>query len=194
MAVNSAEHYQEALLSLLPKGDAWPTDPDSDLAKLMRGIGEEFARIEARAQDVIKESHPSQTTEMFEEWEAMYGLPNACMGSESSLQEARATLIQKYQQYGGQSREFFIAMAAALGFTITITEFSDFWCGDEVGGAIGDEDWRFVWQINSDQLNERFMECGDSVGDPLRTWGNHLLECVLGHLVHSHRKLIFSYS
>lgn len=191
---NTAEQYRDSLLALLPKGDAWPTEADSELAKLMLGVAEELARIDARASDLLNESHPSQAFETFEEWEQMYALPDRCSGTDQSFQERKAALVLKYQQFGGQSREFFIAMADALGYAITITEYSDCICGDEVGSYIGGEDWNFIWQINSSELNERWMEAGDLVGDPLRSWGNQQLECMMNKLKHAHRALIFSYT
>ncbi len=40
------EQYQQAGLALLPIGRAWTRSPDSQLGKLMLGLGDELARID----------------------------------------------------------------------------------------------------------------------------------------------------
>jgi hypothetical protein len=48
--------------------------------------------------------------------------------------ERRAALLTRITMMGGQSREFFIALAAAIGYTIWITEYRPFMVGiDRVG-------------------------------------------------------------
>jgi uncharacterized protein YmfQ (DUF2313 family) len=186
--------YRDALLALMPQGDAWPTDPDSELGKLLTGLAEEFARIDARAEELLNESHPSQTFELFEEWEQMYGLPDTCAGTDPSFQERRFDLVQRYRQLGGQSRQFFIEMAAALGYEITITEYQERSFGMDHGTDFGGTDWNFAWQINATQANYAERSMGDPFGEYYREWGNQRLECALSRLRHAHRKLIFSYS
>ena len=196
MAVNvrDAEHYRDALLASLPRGDIWTTDLDSDLAKLMLAIGEEFARIDARAADVINESHPSSAFEMFEEWEEMYGLPHSCSGAEQTFQERRQALVQAYQMQGGQSRAFFIALAALFGFEITITEYKERRFGDNFGERFGGVDYNYIWQVNAASINYSERRFGQPFGDYYRAWGNERLECLFKRLVHSHRHIIFSYT
>lgn len=190
----SVEQHRDALMALFPKGQAWPTEPDSELGKLMHGVAEEFARIDARAEDLLRESHPSTAFELFEEWEQMHGLPDTCASSDPTFQERRLALVQKYQMFGGQSREFFIAIAAALGFEITITEYRERSFGMDHGTLYGDTEWNWVWQVNAALTNYAERSMGEPFGEYYREWGNQRLECVLNRLVHAHRYLIFSYS
>lgn len=190
----SVEQYRDALLALLPKGDAWPTDLDSVMAKHMLGIAEEFARIDARAEDLLKESHPSTAFETFEQWEEQYGLPHSCSGDEQTFQERRQALIQAYQEHGGQSREFFIAMAALIGFEITITEYKERTFGDDLGDLFGGVEWNYVWQTNAALNNYSERSMGEPMGEYYRAWGNQRLECLFNRLVHAHRHIIFSYT
>ena len=185
--------YRDALIALLPQGDAWPTDADSELGLLLTGLAEEFARIDRRAGDLLNESHPSQTFELFDEWEAEYALPDTCT-SDPSFQERRFDLVQRYRQLGGQSRPFFIEMAAALGYTITITEYQERTFGMDHGTDYGGTDWNWVWQVNAAQTNYAERSMGDPFGEYYREWGNERLECALNRLLHAHRYLIFSYS
>lgn len=189
-----ATDYRNALQALMPVGQAWSLDPDSGLGLLLAGVGEEFARIDQRAEDLLDESHPSQAFELFAEWEQMYGLPDSCASNDPSFAARRFDLVQRYRQLGGQSRQFFIEMAAALGYTITITEYQERTFGADFGTDYGDQDWNWVWQVNATQTNYAERAMGDPYGEYYREWGNQRLECALNRLVHAHRYLIFSYS
>lgn len=190
----SVTDYRDALIALLPQGDAWPREPDSDLGLLMQGIAEEFARIDARAIDLLNESHPSQAYEMFDEWEAMYGLPDSCSSDDQSFPERRAAVVRAYKEFGGQSRAFFIAVAAALGYTITITEYQARSFGSELGTVFGGDDWNFTWQVNAAAVNPQTRSFGEPMGELFASWGNARLECVFNRLRHAHRHIIFSYT
>jgi len=147
------EPYQNQLLTLLPLGVAWPREPDCSLGRLMGGLAEEYARVDALSEAIATESLPSQVTQLIDEWEAEYGLPEGSSNVATTLQERRNAVVQKYQQYGSQSREFLIAMSAALGFDLTITEYTETTFGGEFGGDFYGTDWAFVVQTNISALN-----------------------------------------
>lgn len=173
----SAAQYQTQLLALLPQGSAWPREPESEIGLLMCGLAEEFARVDAMLDDIAAESLPSQVTQLIDEWEAEYGLPDDSTDVATTLQDRRSAVVQKYQQYGSQSREFLIAMAAALGFEITITEYSE----TTFGGAFGDyywgTDWAFVVQTNVHVVNANPASVAR-------------LEQMLRRLIHAHKVLL----
>lgn len=186
--------YQNALLALLPRGVAWSKDTDSELGKLMAGIAEEFARIDERAQALLDESLPSRASETFEEWESEYGLPDPCSGIDPTFQERLTALLQTYKMQGGQSRAFFIEVAALMGYDITVSEYGQRLYGDYYGDLYGGEDWVYVWQVNAAQVNFNEMRYGNKWGSLYRTWSNARLECVFNRLKHAHMKIIFSYT
>jgi uncharacterized protein YmfQ (DUF2313 family) len=173
-----ASDYQNALLALLPTGEAWVSEPDGELAKLMLALGEEFARIDARAVQLLAESVPSGADDLLEEWEADYGLPDSCSASSQTEEERKLALVQKYRLYGSQSRVFLIEMAAVLGIDITITEYHHRVFGDPFGEPWVGQGWNFVIQVNIEgapapELQER-------------------LECVFSKIVHAHKALLFT--
>lgn len=190
---SSIEHYQHALLALLPKGVAWTKDPDSQLGKLMAGIAEEFTRIDQRAVEILNESLPSQAIETFEEWEAEYGLPDPCSGIDPTFQERLIALIQTYKMRGGQSRDFFIEVAATMGYAITITEYEQRHYTYHYGSLYGGQDWAFTWQVNAASVNAKTRRYGQPHGERYRSWSNQRLECVFNRLKHAHIHIIFSY-
>lgn len=183
--------YLRLLINLMPKGPAW-----SEADPLLDGEAEELARLHNRVMDLMEEYDPRTTVELFGEWETEYGLPDPCLTTAQTLIERRAALVAKVFGIGGQSPSFYIAIAAALGFTITITEFTPFRVG---AGAVGDHlygtDWYFAWQVNSALNTIRDFSVGLSqAGDALRSWGNALLECVLNRIKPAHTVVIYSYT
>lgn len=186
--------YQDALLALLPMGDAWIKEADSELGKLMAGAAEEFARIDQRAIDLLTESHPSTAEELFEEWENQYGLPDDCCTTDQTDEDRVYALIQSYQTQGGQSKAFFIEVAALLGVEITITEYRQRYFGDDFNELYASTDWTYTWQVNTKVVNFRNMYYGESYNQVYRQWVNERLECVFQTIKPAHLHLIFSYS
>lgn len=192
----SAADYLSQLQALLPPGPAWPRDADATLTQLLAALADEFARVDLRAENLLDEADPRTTTEMLPDWERMAGLPDTCVPSAQTMQERRAALHAKLTTLGGQSRQYFIDLAAALGYTVTITEFSPFRVSESaVGDALYSDDWMFAWRVNAPTTTIREFRVSESaVGEPLRSWGNDLLECAISRRATAHTHVLFGYS
>lgn len=192
----TAEQYRAQLQALLPPGAVWSREPDATLTKLLAAIAEEMARLDLRAEQLVDEADPRITNELLADWERVAGLPDPCVVAEQTTQERRDALIAQLTNIGGQSRQYFIALAAALGFTVTITEFHQFQVDESaVGDALNGDDWVFTWRVNAPTTTIREFAVNESaVGDPLRSWGNEILECVMNRLKPAHTHVIFGYS
>ncbi|MBH2032382.1 MAG: DUF2313 domain-containing protein [Pseudomonadales bacterium] len=179
----TAEDYGQQLSQLLPPGAAWSQDPESNLQLLLRAFGESLARAHLRADDLYRESDPGQANETLERWELALGLPDSCsvQGSQT-LQERIAAVQAKIIAQGGQSRPYFISLAAALGYpSATITEC----CARRFGRArmgepYGGEAWEDAWQLNLPAALVIPRRHGRSAyGERYRVWGDAELECVM---------------
>jgi uncharacterized protein YmfQ (DUF2313 family) len=126
----TGEEYAEQLVQLLPQGQAWPRDWDSVLMKVVRGLTLVWGDIEQRASTLLEvESDPRRTIELLPDWERNWGLPDPCYSAPLSIDERQLSLVMRMTMEGAQSRQFFIAVAAMIGYTITITEYRPFMCG-----------------------------------------------------------------
>lgn len=194
MKVSTAE-YLDILQALLPEGAAWPRDAEAVLTRLLEAWADEQARVHNRAVDLIDESDPRTTSEAIADWERLLGLPGACMvGLAQTLAARRDAAHTKLMSGGGQSRQFFIDLAAGIGFTVTITEFRPFQAGCNAGEPCADETWRFVWRINAPAETIRPFEAGaGQAGEALRNWGNELLECTINSRAPAHTNVLFAY-
>lgn len=193
---HSPEEYGQLLKNLLPSGAAFVREPGTNLEQLLLGLAVEFSRVEARADQLAVEVNPLNSVELLPDWERAAGLPDKCSGQlETTLQGRRNAVIAKLASTGGQSVQYFIEVAAALGYTITITEFRPFQVGrSRVGEALTNGPWQFAWQINAPGVTVVSFRVGlSAVGEALRTWGNDTLECKIRQIAPAHTIPIFSY-
>lgn len=74
-----AEAYLRQFQAALPVGAAWPRAADATLTQLLAALAGEFARADARSENLVDESDPRGTVELLIDWERAYGLPAPCM-------------------------------------------------------------------------------------------------------------------
>lgn len=184
------KEYQAAFFALLPPGMVWPTDPNSRLQQFLAGLSQEPARVDARSQVLLSEVDPRQASELFVEWEASYSLPSPCAPFGQSMAERRVALIGRIVDSGGMRAQDYIDLAEGLGYVGTqIIELHEATVevtngvgprGSEIGDLMNGEDWLWAWDVLVPSGVVRVAEIGVSViGDPLRTWGDELVECAL---------------
>lgn len=193
----TAVQYREQLKAMLPPGRAITRDRDSTVEKLLDAMADELARLDQRGEALAVDANPMSTSELLTEWERVAGMPDTCGGAQSeTLQGRRADLVTQLASTGGQSPAYFIAVAAALGYTITITEFRPFRAGQsQAGDQLTNGEWAFTWQVNAPETTITPFRAGQSrAGEPLRTWGNERLECTIEHLKPAHTHVLFAYS
>lgn len=189
----SAADYRNQLAALLPQGPAWALD-EAAAGNLLDAWAEEFARIHGRINQLIDEADPRLTYELLTDYERIFGLPTDCMaGIDQTLEQRRNALLSQMTSIGGQSRQYFIDLAAAAGFLITITEFRPFTVGMSVADPIYGPDWAYAWQVNAGAATVRWFSVVSGVGEPLAAWGNELLECLIRRFKPAHTVVIFSY-
>lgn len=209
-----AAAYADQLGKLLPPGRAWQRAKGSRIDRLLNGIAVELGRLDKRGEDLLRESDPRTTSELLVDWERALGLPDPCTGPLDSVEKRRTAIVARLIQGGGQSVEFFVQLAAALGYTITIVEHRPPWIdmaviGDElteideppvvdhavIGDTLADNvAWAFTWDVVAEQVTQEYATVDAAeIGDPLSTWGNDLLECTLGRLKPAHTHLRFLY-
>lgn len=190
-----ADQYREQLKALLPPGNAFPRDPGNNIEKLLDGMAQELARLDGRAQKLVREANPMTTSELLLDWERVAGLPDNCSGTLANTLQGRINaLVSKVASVGGQTKQYFIDVAAALGYTVTITEYFAFVAGSHAGDAVSNDDWAFTWRMNAPETTVISFRAGRSAsGEPLRTWGNDELECKINQLKPAHTHVIYSY-
>ncbi len=145
----TVEEYQKLFINLLPPGKIWNTLITSVLGKLLKGMGDEFVRIEGRSEDLINIERDVQTTdELLEDHENDWGLPEENEELEPTIALRRNKLYAKFITVGRSNAQYFIDIAKEYGYTVTIEEFTPFWVGTgTVNQPIGAQTNIFYWRV-----------------------------------------------
>jgi uncharacterized protein YmfQ (DUF2313 family) len=206
------DDYAYEALALLPYGEAWPREPDSTLVRFVTGLFYYYGFVDSRAADLLeRESDPRITIELLPDWERNWGLPDPCLAEPLTIADRQIALVTKMTMQGAQSRQFFIDLAAKLGYTINaIGEFSPWTFGlSEVGMTddnagrhyprweIGPPEIRFYWTIHVGAVRVTWWRYGSAeIGvDPhARIALATDLECIFRRYKPAQTEIIFDYS
>jgi len=196
--MRTAKEYLKSLQSLLPRGKAWNRDEDYQLYNFLYGQAEEFSRVDTRSEDLQKERSTLTTNELLTDHENDLGLPDSCSNEDETIQERRNNVNSKFVQLGQQNTQYFIDVAEAMGWTITITEFSPFISGaSSSGDSCGDSEVIFYWLVTVDlsTSNIIYFTSGNSQSGDLLQQINYIdyLLCKLNQLKPAHTKIIYNY-
>ena len=190
-----ASDFLRALQALMPRGRLWPRDPEAIQTMALAGLAPTVALNTARANQLLVDAFPATTYALLPEWEETLGLPDSCSGAAPTTAQRRNAVLSKFIGGGGQSAAYYIQYAAALGFTVTISNFTPFRLGQQrMGDPLGSADWAHTWAINSPLNTLVPFRMGDStMGDPLESWSNTALQCALAKIAPAHSVLQFRY-
>lgn len=181
----SALAYARQLAQLLPRGGLWNFEPGSVLGKLLLGIADELARIDARSEDLVEEWDPRTAVELLPDWERALGLPDGCVGLASVVSERQLGVTAKLSARGGQTAAYYVALAAGMGFVAAV-----------------DEPAPLIWRLSVDlaqstspyQLRSSLFRAGSSrAGDRVAMSYVAELECVVGRAKPAHVLAWFRY-
>lgn len=196
MAYNAAQ-YTADMQAHLPTGAAWPREPEAALTALCGAYAEEFARVDARVDQLVAEFDPRQAYELLSDWETALGLPDPCSSAAMSVAARQAACWRKLAFAAGQTPAFYVALAASLGFEIEIHEFDpdvdDF--DGSLTALIAGGKYRFVWRVHVLNAGDfSFFRFGDPFGGRFREGDSAVdLECIIASARPAHTHVIFSY-
>lgn len=145
---------------------------------------------------LIREIDPRTASYLLQDWERIYGLPDECQQAADTIVDRRLRLGAKVAETGGISRDYFLALAKALGYQdVSITSFKPMTCEDSCEGQLLSEMDRFAWRVNmsSQQKVYRQITAESSCEDPIDAYKQGPLECLLTKLQPADGDLLFNY-
>lgn len=207
--------YKQLLVDLLPIGRVWDVLNQPTLAKLLSSLAVEFARVDDRVGDMLREADPRQTVELLEDWERLLGLPDECTPPNPTFDARRGQVVQKYTSVGGISGAYYSFLITQLGFPVNkVTKWRPFQVGRSVVGepltndfdipfvvgmTVGNSlrlvGWLFYFNVQVPLVEDVRFEVGRSVvGERLRAYGNELVECTIKKLKPAHAGVTFTFT
>jgi len=126
------------------------------------------------------------------------GLPDECSPEVQTIQERRLAAHSRLIALGQQNPAYYIELATAYGWTVTITEYSAFICGEHAMGAgCGDSDNFFYWKVTITIGGGSivYFICGGSeCGDYLSFLGNvDDVLCFFNRYKPAHTKILWGF-
>ena len=193
----SAADYAEQLHALAPTGPLWRAlCADRIWSGLVDALAQEFARIDARAQQLIDETDPLTILELLSEAEAAVGLPDSCRGLGTSIEQRRADLLARRTDKGGYSAAIWRMLIEGMGFTnVTFDEFHPHDVMQSVDAPLYGDDWVNAFRINATAPAATQMTVMSSVDESLGDIApTSNLECVVRRKAASHTTPLFNYA
>lgn len=177
MSRTAEQIRDEWIHDLMPPG-AIERSPDGNLAKFFLAFAGPFATLEGDIDGLAQEISPRTAVGLLADYEAVLG-PDPCGRDQGNLtlEQRQALAYQRWVAGAGVTPAFFIGMAQAAGYTITIEEpdtpvHGRVRCGET---RYGTSDLRFLWIVTL----------------PTKTTG---LECPMQRLCPAHTTLVFKYA
>lgn len=199
------EQFRKALADNLPQGEGLKAKGivGTVLYNLLYGLAYCYLQLDNRSNDLIDEMFPQTVIESLDEWEIEYGLPAPCYsGLSLTTEERQKILLAKFASVGGQNKDYYISIAADLGFEVTITEFNgarftlDTY-GDSSGTAYGLTSHPYEWYVNVSGVDTIYAiyTTDRYSGTQYQKLGidTSILECVINELKPAHTQVIFNY-
>lgn len=187
----TAEHYQQAGLALLPLGLAWSRSPDSQLGKLMLGLGDELARIDALGDRLLDEVFADNAFMLLPDWEGFAGLPDCPAADDLTIDNRRLALAAKLKMTGSLCTKFFEQLAAERGYSVKIREYYPHHCMRPCTYPLYPESnwWTAYVYVSAPFLH--YMTVLDGVTTRLKVYDYGDLECLLDRYRPAHIHFIY---
>lgn len=172
----SENKYKQMLLNLFPRGAAW-SKVGGGLPDLCNGMSQELLTADEAILSLVTERDSRTASLLLPEHEADLGISPPSGATDA---ERRSIVRSVLTAMGGVNPQYYIDLALAMGYVITIDEFRPAWCGVLVcGEPCGGQEVIFVWRVN--------LQYSPTTPDPT---GAELLE-VLERLKPAHTEILF---
>ena len=189
--------WLEQLRALLPPGPAWDPDFAPEIDAILWALAAEFARLDARAVNLLEEIDPLTMVELLTDYERVMELPDECLGPYTTFDERKREVLRRLVGIAGQTPEWFRQLAVEHGYTnARVIEYRAPRFGRARFGRDRFGTWaqQFFWRLalgerlaggsrfNVTRFGERFG------GNP-----NSAIECLVQRWMPAHTVVDFSY-
>ncbi|WP_140918461.1 YmfQ family protein [Limnobaculum xujianqingii] len=156
--------------------------------------GAQLDAVKAKSIEILSAVTPFNAGNLLADWERVYGL---VIHAEATYQERLSRVLAKMAETGGLSIPYFINLAAAMGYDITIDELQPFRVSaNRCGDTLYTEDIIWVWRVNilnSEIPTYHFRTGASGAGERLLAFGDSQLETVFNDLKPAETLCIFAY-
>lgn len=182
---------QDILLGLLPPVSYARNAPR--VSNQAETDGRVLDAVYDSGQTVAAASNPGQAGTLLAHWERVLGLS----GKDKPYQQRLTAVLTKINATGGLSIPYFMRLAEAAGYRISIEEPQPFRAGESrAGERIAPEDIIWTWRVNvagNSQKMWLFRAGGSAAGSRLSEYSDSVIESVFEDLKPAHTWVGFAY-
>jgi uncharacterized protein YmfQ (DUF2313 family) len=191
MRANPSAKYQQALAGVLPRGFAWPRQPDSVVMRVMAGLAGSFAELDDGIKTIVEQWQPATSVARLAEWEEATGLPDACFGVDQTVQQRLGQLLRRlrgpalpYEDSSPAAPGVIVDICADLGYQATVAYNKPARVGlARVGARLGALDGRLYITVPTNATPARVGRVRVGARLIARTQSGAELECHLKHVL-----------
>lgn len=185
----------DELHRLLPRGPLWNFRDGSIARRVLEGLAYPFAYAEELFDRFLVECDPRTTVDMLPDWERVYGLPDRCTTTSTSLVARRAAVLQLMRSPVGQTEAEIATVVHAFGLPCVVESHLESMCGlMECGDLLYDVNWSHSLTVHLPDPPVVFFEADWSgADDPLAEWVGDALQCAVGRVAPAHAALVYVY-
>lgn len=192
-----AEDYLDQMRQLLPPGPAWDKAFGDEVDQVLQGLAPEFARVDARGDDLLAEMYPATLRELLTDWERVMQLPDPCLGDSQGFEERRTAVVRRMIVGGGQSALYFEGIAISMGYPdaeVTRHRAPRFGSARFGRDRFGTWSQQFFWTLQLGTPRPGGRRFGVSVwGERFGSNPNEGIECVVRRWAPAHTIVNFEY-
>ncbi|MDH3975623.1 MAG: DUF2313 domain-containing protein [Deltaproteobacteria bacterium] len=114
--------------------------------------GDYLDKTSSHGDELLDEMLPQTTGDLIGDWERITGVsPNDI----DTIDERREQVVAKLRARGRLDKQYFIDLAAAYGYSITIEGYKQMRCGEaECGDVLAPEEIVYVWKVIISEQNQ----------------------------------------
>jgi uncharacterized protein YmfQ (DUF2313 family) len=193
-SANRVSAMEDALHAFLPPGRLFSRPLGPNLEATLGGVAALLAAVLGKLEGLLDEANPRSASELLIDWETAFGLPDPCQGELPNLPLRRAAVVDRMGWARGSTIADFVAVAALYGVEVTIEERlylrAGFRAGDRCGTS--EEGWPWAIVIHLPSVAAQFAIADEAVvGDPVASWDDGAIRCVLERLKQAHQRVCF---
>lgn len=191
---HTLEQHAQSQADYLPQGKFWRAKNinDSNLRKLLRGLGASTKRQEDIYNQFWEELFIGTSNEFLDDFEKAVGIPDDCFDGQGTIEERRLNVQIKLVSLYVSTEQDFIDLANLLGFIIAIIRPVEdaFPPYDVPFIPLGLKESRFTWIIQGENLISNLPPY-DVPFIPDGTDNGNILVCLFNKLKPANTRLIY---
>lgn len=178
LIAHSQQQWVTALFQLAPTGPAWDVAPDTSKFQTFQALADNYARFDSAVIDLLSEMSPATTTFLIDEWELDFNLPDPCISDNLTIEQRRLNLQAKVIRKDALTVEFLETLGDFLNLDITV---------------VVTDILEITVFAGPTAITQEF-NCNSACNEPLRNFGNQVLECTISAAVIAGADVIYKYA